>query len=146
MFKKILRKLLGMVPKEFTFAKVGTGPNVAPPPQTSKPKVKVPGQGTSSSCFSPDVPLDVSNPPLRPVKLVVASEKDKQIINRLYEFPDNCSVVVGENSYAYGQHKIFQDDPQPIISKAKKEYFRDPFGKFAKKPSENPMPRKIKNV
>ena len=134
MFKKILRKLLGMEPKEFTFAKVGSGPNVAPPPQTSKPKVKVPGAGLQRCCFSPDRPLDVSDPPLSPVKLVVASEKDKQIIDSIYEFPGNCSVAVGENSYAYGQHKIFQDDPQPMISKAKKTYFRDASGKFAKKP------------
>jgi hypothetical protein len=48
MFKKLLRKLFGMEPKEFTFAKVGTGPNQAPPPQIKKPIVKPSGQGTGT--------------------------------------------------------------------------------------------------
>ena len=112
-----------MEPKEFTFAKVGTGPNVAPPTQTPKPKVKPSGQGIQRGCFSPDSSLDISDPPLRPGQ----------------------TKCYGENSFAYGQYKIFQDDPQPI-QKPKKTYFRDSSGKFAKKPSKNPMPRVLKNV
>ena len=128
MFKKILRKLLGMETKEFTFSKIGTGPNVAPPPQTPKPKVKASGQ---RGCFSPDSPLDVSNPPLRPgtTTHIIGDEVVGYFVN------PNSSKCVGKNAFAYGQHKIFQDDPQPISTvdtKPKKEYFRDPSGKFAK--------------
>jgi len=125
MFKKLLRKLFGMEPKEFTFAKVGTGPNQAPPPKIKKPIIKPSGQGTQrGGCFSPDTPLDVSNPPTKSSCVVV----DK--------VGGTFSGAVGYDSYSYGQHEIFQDDIQPPAKIPKRTYNRDASGKFSKKPSE----------
>jgi len=134
MFKKLLRKLFGMEPKEFTFAKVGTGPNQAPPPQIKKPIVKPSGQGTQrGGCFSPATPLDVSNPPTKSSCVVVEEVKGSQ------------SNAIGYNSYSYGQHKIFQDDIQPPAKIPKRTYHRDASGKFSKKPSEKIEQKSKKN-
>jgi hypothetical protein len=141
MFKKLLRKLFGMEPKEFTFAKVGTGPNQAPPPQIKKPIVKPSGQGTQrGGCFSPATPFDVSNPPTKSSCVVVEEVKGSQSNAIGYDpdihFKTPSSICYGENAFIYGHPLQFQDDIQPPEKIPKRTYHRDRSGKFSKKPSE----------
>ena len=143
MFKKLLRKLFGMEPKEFTFAKVGTGPNQAPPPQIKKPIVKPSGQGTQrGGCFSSDTPLDVSNPPTK--SSCVVDEVEGTQSNAIGYDP-NIHFKTPSSIFIYGYPLPFQDDIQPPEKKSKRTYHRDSSGKFSKKPSEKIEQKSKKN-